>query len=183
MEFGKIISSFKNAKGNEVIFRVPTPEDFTSMWKFACALCEEDTFVKLSGSPPTRESEMKWFNDALENVKNNQAIHICVFVENRFAGNAEVRIGKMRLRYTGNVGISLLPNHRDGGIGTEILQTLISESRKIGLRVLTLTCLENNPRALHVYEKTGFKRVGVIPNSVEFKGTFVGEVVLYLPLV
>ncbi len=183
MKFGKIIKKFKSRKGNEVVFRAPVPEDFQSMWQFACNLAAEDTFVELAGKPPTRQEERKWFDEVLRKVTKKEAIHMVIEVNNRFAGNAEIRIGKMRHKYTGNIGLSLAPGYRDEGIGTEILKTLMAEAKKFGLRLLTIHCFENNPRALHVYEKLGFKRVGTIPGAIAYRGKYVGEVVLYLPLI
>ncbi|MEK7119576.1 MAG: GNAT family N-acetyltransferase, partial [Patescibacteria group bacterium] len=72
--------------------------------------------------------------------------------------------------------------YRQEGIGYQLLSTLIEEGKKAGLKLLILHCFENNDRALHLYEKLGFKRAGLVPGVYAYKGTFVGEVTLYLPL-
>ena len=81
------------------------------------------------------------------------------------------------------MGIALVRQFRDEGIGTELLKTLISEGRTAGLRLLTINCFENNDRALHVYEALGFIQAGVIPGEVSYKGKYYGEIKMYLPLV
>lgn len=39
-----------------------------------------------------------------------------------------------------------------------MMKTLIEQGRAMGLKVLTLSAFENNKRAIHVYEKVGFKK-------------------------
>ncbi len=183
MEFGKIITSFKSKKGNTVEFRYPSQDEFQATWGFACDLAEEDTFVMLSGAPPTEEEEKKWFTDMLESVSKKESVRLSVYVNGTFAGNGRVDKGKYRHAHVGSMGLSLRPQYREEGIGTELMRSLIDEARKLGLRLLTLSCFENNPRALHVYEKLGFMKSGVTPGAILYKGDYIGEVHFYLPLV
>jgi RimJ/RimL family protein N-acetyltransferase len=182
MKFGEVIKTFKSDKGNSVVFRYPKKSDLDDMLAFANSLIEEDTFVMLSGKRLTREEEVKHLNETLEDMQKGKKIHIAVEVNGRYAGNGVIRIGILRHSHVGDVGISLTREFRDDGIGTELLKTLISEGRTAGLRLLTINCFENNARALHLYEKVGFIRAGVIPGEVSYKGKYYGEIKLYLPL-
>jgi RimJ/RimL family protein N-acetyltransferase len=176
-----MIKTFKSKRGNDVIFRYPTKNDFSSVWKFACDLAAEDTFILLNKAP-TEKEEHQWFDDVLEKVEKKESIHISVFVNGEFAGNGRVDRGKYRQHHVGHVGLSLAPQYRQEGIGTELMKSLIDEARRLGLRLLTLSCFENNPRALFVYEKLGFRRFGVLPQAIAFQGKYIGEVHFYLPL-
>lgn len=68
-------------------------------------------------------------------------------------------------------------------IGMELMRSLIDEARSLGLRLLTLSCFENNQRGLHIYETLGFNKVGVIPKAILYKGEYFGEIKMFLPLV
>ncbi len=182
MEQGKVVRQFKSKKGNDVVFRYPTKDDFTGVWNFACDLVSEDTFIELAGTAPTEEEERKWFDEMLDRIEKNESVNISVFVNGAFAGNGRADRGKYRHSHVGHLGLSLAAAYRDEGIGTELMKALIDEAKALGLRLLTLSCFENNPRALHVYEKLGFQKAGIIPNAVAYKDGFVGEVKLYLPL-
>lgn len=175
------IYSFISKKGNKVVFRNPNMDDFEPIWQFACNLAKEDTFVALN-KVPTEIEERKWFDEMIEKVENNTAIYIFVDVNVTFAGNGRVLIGSQRGAHVGHLGISLAPQFRSEGIGTELMKSLISEAKSHKLRLLELTCFENNTAALHMYEKVGFKKAGVVPGAIKWKDEFVGSVHMYLPL-
>ena len=183
MEFGKVIHTFVSRKGNTVEFRYPTHNEFAPLWNFACDLAAEDTFVELSGPPPKEDDEKKWFDSMIKDVSNSEAIYVHAYINDRFIGNGRVLKGKYRHGHVGHMGISLIPEFREEGIGTELMKTLIDQAPSIGIRVLELSCFENNPRALHVYEKLGFQKIGILPNAIAWKGGYVGEVKMYLLLV
>jgi RimJ/RimL family protein N-acetyltransferase len=48
----------------------------------------------------------------------------------------------------------------------------------MGLKVLTLSAFATNKRALHVYEKVGFTRTGVIPKKFFKEGVYIDEIVM-----
>lgn len=178
----RIVKRFTSKKGNEVVFRYPTPTDFADMYSFACDIGSEDTFVALD-APPTEAEEHDFFERMIREVKEKESIYLMAYVDGAFAGNGRVNRGKGRHRHTGSMGISLRSAFRGGGIGTELMKSLIDEARTLGLRLLTLTCFETNAPALHVYEKLGFQKAGVIPGAIAYKGQYIGEVHYYLPLV
>lgn len=181
MEFGKIIKSFKSKKGNNTIIRYPQPGDLDNVLQFANALVEEDTFVMLN-QPMTREEEEKWLRDTLEKMEKGQKIQLVCEVNGVYAGNCEIRRRDKRQSHVGEVGISIAKAYREEGIGTELLKTLIDEGKGMGLRLLVMNCFETNARALHVYEKLGFRRAGTVPGVYAYKSDYIGEVRLYLPL-
>lgn len=181
MNPGTVIKSFTSRKGNSVEFRYPSNDEFLATWGFACDIVAEDTFVAINQAP-TEAEERKWFQEMLDGVKKGESVRLSVYVNGVFAGNGRVDRGKYRHAHVGSMGLSLAPAYRDEGIGTELMASLIEDAKKIGLRLLTLSCFENNPRALHVYEKLGFQRVGVTPRAIAWKGGYVGEIHLYLPL-
>ncbi len=184
MKQGAIIKTFKSKKGNAVVFRSLRSRDLNDMLAFANALIREDTFIGLSGQPLTRAEEQKHLDDALKRMKSGDLMHVVVEINGVFAGSAELRRNPMRRKkHVGEIGISLLAAYRNEGIGRELMNTLIHEAKKKDFRLVELTCFENNPRALHLYEKIGFRRVGIIPEAILYKNEYVNEIVLYLPLV
>ncbi len=178
---GRIIKTFTSKRGNPVVIRYPKWEDLDAMTTFANELVDEDTFVALN-KHITREEEAKWLGETLAAIETGKKIQLVAEVSGTFAGNCEIRIHDKRQTHVGDVGIALAKDYRDEGIGAELLPTLIDEGKKAGLTLLTLHCFETNDRALHLYEKLGFARAGLVPGMYAYKGSFVGEITLYLPL-
>lgn len=174
---------FVSKKGNTITFRYLRKDDLDPMLSYINTLIKEDTYIGMYGKPLTREEENKHLNETLESIEKNEKRVIVVEIEGKYVGSGDLRCETIRRKkHMGNIGISLLKEYREEGIGTKLLQSLINEAQSLKLKILTLTCLENNDRALHLYEKLGFKRSGIIPNACFWKGGYVGEVTLYLPL-
>ncbi len=166
-----------------MIVRYPRQEDLDDMLAYINELSREDTFLSVLGKKFSREEEKEFLTDTLKNIQKGRTRHFAVFVHGAYAGNCEiVRYIETRQQHVGTVGISLASSYRDEGIGSELFKLLIQQAKDMGLRLLVLTCFENNPRALHVYEKLGFKKTGVIPGKIAYKDTLVGEVQMYLTL-
>jgi RimJ/RimL family protein N-acetyltransferase len=59
-----------------------------------------------------------------------------------------------------------------------MMRSLIKESRKAGLKTIELEVFANNPRAIHVYERTGFREAGRIPKKMVRNGRFIDSIVM-----
>ena len=176
-----IIKTFTSKKGNTVVIRYPKWEDLDKATRLANELVAENTFLMLS-EKQTHEDEAKWLADSLLQIEQGKKIQLFVEVNDVYAGNCEIRIRDKRQSHVGEIGIALGKAYRDEGIGGELLSALIAEGKKAGLQLLILYCFETNDRALHLYEKLGFTRAGTVPGVYAYKGSFVGEVTLYLPI-
>jgi RimJ/RimL family protein N-acetyltransferase len=181
---GQIIKTWTTKKNHQAVIRyIKAEEDLNILLKFVNDLIAEDIFLLLSGNPMTKAEEAEYLNDAVEKVKNNKKIHLIVEIDGVLAGACEVRIFDKRKSHVGEVGISLSIPYREEGIGFVCLETLISEAKKLNLRLLTLDCFSINERAIHLYEKVGFKKAGEIPGVYSYKGKFEAETLMYLPIV
>jgi aminoglycoside 6'-N-acetyltransferase len=80
-----------------------------------------------------------------------------------------------------DVDILLGPDHHDRGLGTEAMRMMLRhliEDR--GHHRVTLSTAVDNARAIRVYEKVGFRPVGVMRKSGfnEFKGEWEDELLM-----
>ena len=174
---------FKSKKGNDVVFRTLDNRDLDGMLGYINNLIAEDTYIGMYGKPVTREEEEKVLSEMLEKIEKGDQVWIVVEINGRHSGSGEVRRNHMRRqKHVADLGISLRKEYRGEGIGTELMNLLIDEARRMGLTLVTLGCFENNSAACHLYEKMGFARAGVIPNAIKWKGGFVGEVKFYRSL-
>jgi RimJ/RimL family protein N-acetyltransferase len=75
--------------------------------------------------------------------------------------------------------VSLDPDHHGRGIGTEATRLVLDYAFHVaGLACVYLTVLEPNVRAIHAYEKAGFKKQGIRRDSNVWLGQRVNEVLM-----
>jgi aminoglycoside 6'-N-acetyltransferase len=73
-----------------------------------------------------------------------------------------------------DVDIFLGPGNQDRGLGTEAMRTIVRHLiEERGHHRVTLTTSVDNARAIRVYEKVGFRRVGVMRKST--RSSVTGE--------
>jgi ribosomal protein S18 acetylase RimI-like enzyme len=82
-------------------------------------------------------------------------------------------IGRMLVDRSGReialIDVSLLPEHRNAGIGTQLIQSLLDEAGRAGKHVV-LHVVKTNP-ALHLYERLGFYRTAEDGSRFEMKSS------------
>jgi ribosomal protein S18 acetylase RimI-like enzyme len=61
---------------------------------------------------------------------------------------------------TPELAIAVVPNARGRGIGEALLRALLEHARGDGFRAISLSVDPENRRALELYERLGFERVG-----------------------
>jgi ribosomal protein S18 acetylase RimI-like enzyme len=68
--------------------------------------------------------------------------------------------------------------YRGQGIGRMMIETLVRESRRAGLRSLDTEFLAENETARRAYEKAGFKQAGIIPHKVFRDGKYFDGLIM-----
>ncbi|MBL7159151.1 GNAT family N-acetyltransferase [Candidatus Microgenomates bacterium] len=179
---GKIVKQFKTKKGNEVVIRYPKWEDLEQLTDFINNLSQEDTFVLYNGEIVTKEQEMEYLVQAFRSLERGNRIQLCAFVGDKLVANSSVIRKRLRAKHVGTIGISVTKGYREEGIGSEVIKVLIDESRKLGLKMLSIDFLANNERAQHVYQEIGFKECGCFPKMYFYKGEYVGQILMSLEL-
>ena len=116
-----------------------------------------DIFIGGYHDPYTEEQELNWVREKL-NEKNN--IYSLIEKETgEFIGNIEY----MNLKDgVAELGIALTAKKQNQGFGTEAILALLKYGKEtLGLKRVYLRTNLNNFRAIHVYEKCGFKEYDV----------------------
>lgn len=187
LKTGQIYKQFYSKSGKLVTLRAIKWEDLDNVLEIANGIVEKreldpDLGVILD-KRQTRESEAEWLGKKLVSIESGQQISVVAEVDNHVVGNSEVARGSSSDEfYHGKLGILLMKDYRSQGIGLEMMNTLVEESRKSGLKTIELEVFASNSRAIHVYETAGFKQVGKIPRKIFRKGKFTDIVVMAIEL-
>lgn len=114
----------------------------------------------------------------LENIKNilssdfDEFWNYNVFKEELQSENSKYLVAKLNNEIIGFAGIKIIidkadimnivtkKTYRNQGIGTLLLNEIISLCQKLNLTSISLEVNEINKSAIHIYENFGFKKVG-----------------------
>ena len=130
-----------------------------------------------------RSDEKKFLDGILLGIKKNEAVSVAAVVGKKIVGHCDVtRRRQSDERHTGLLGIVILDEYRGTGIGQMMVKTALEEALRSGVWLVELQVFAINEVAIHVYEKLGFKRVGVVPGKMLRNGRLLDEIRMYLDL-
>ncbi len=164
--------------GRRALIRSPREEDIQGVLHYLCVSAGETEFIlhyPEECGKYTYEKEKELFEQM--NASENDAMLVCL-VDGKVAGNCHVSfMTRLKTRHRASIGIALLREFWDQGIGTRMFQEIIRIAEEHeGVLQLELDFIEGNSRARHLYEKMGFRICGLRPNAIRLKdGTLLNE--------
>ncbi|HXQ92612.1 MAG TPA: GNAT family N-acetyltransferase [Nitrososphaerales archaeon] len=186
LKSGQFYKQFVAENGKTIILRSLKWEDLNNAVAYVNALAiesEQDQDFGVPVEKQTLESEARWLADNLVKIEEGYLVSVVAELDGMIVGSTEVERGSRPVaKYHGILGISVAKEFRNLGIGFELMKTGIDECRKAGLRTIELRVFSNNSRAIHLYEKIGFNRAGVIPKKIHRNGKFLDEVTMAIEL-
>ncbi len=165
--------------GTVAIFRSPTKEDAEQMLEYLKTTCSETDFLTREPEEANIpiESEQK-FLDNISNSSND--LMIACEIDGKIIGNCNLnRYSQMRTKHRAGIGIAICKDYWGLGIGKLLLKELIHIATEQGIKQLELEVINKNERAIRLYEKAGFVKVGEKPNALCLKdGTMLNEILM-----
>jgi RimJ/RimL family protein N-acetyltransferase len=176
---GKVIREFY-LQGRKVVFRYPKVGDAPGMLEYINSMVEERTFISKQKKVTLKE-EKKWLKEKLEQLKKGSEITVCVEVDGKYAGSGHIRTKPFEAeKHVVSLGIGIHKDFRDMAIGSMLLETMEEiAGKKLNAKILELDCFGINSRALHVYQKFGFKEVGRVPGAISHYGKYCDKVIMF----
>lgn len=168
----EVYDIFTAKDGRKVVLRAIRWEDLDDCIDFINSLVEEGAEI-LRDTNVTREEEADWLGSRLARIEKRQLIGVVAEVDGKVIANSEVEKRGSFMSHLGYLGIAIRKGYRGIGIGTKLIQTLINESKKMGLEILVLDVFEVNQPAKALYKKMGFKEVGRIPKGIHKNGKYM----------
>jgi len=164
--------------GRKAVIRSPKDEDIQGMLDYLYISAGETEFIiryPEECEKYTPEGEKALFDRI--NASDNEVMLVCV-VEGKVAGNCQIvwKTG-LKVRHRASVAIALLKEYWNQGIGTRLFEEMIRIAEENeNITQMELEFIEGNTRARALYEKMGFRIVGIKPNAIRLKdGSFLNE--------
>jgi L-amino acid N-acyltransferase YncA len=174
MKTDKVVCRFTVKNGKEVILRTPRWEDLDNLVEHINSLVDEGVEI-LRNVKVTRDQEAEWLEKRLADLKEEKLLFLVAEVDQRIIGTSAVVKRRGYSSHAGDLGIAIRKGYRNIGIGTAMLETIISEARKTGIKILFLRVFATNKAARRLYEKMGFKETGLTPNVFYKDGKYIDE--------
>ena len=158
----------KNSK--DVILRSPEISDAKEMLDYLYKSAgETDNLSRYPEEISTNlEDEKKYI---LKQLESERSFDIAAFVDGKLIGNSTVfGLGdKIKTMHRAGYGISILKEYWNMGIGAILTECCLEKAKEIGYEQIELSVVEDNTRAVNIYEKNGFKLCGTIENAEKLK--------------
>lgn len=173
-------------KGRRMTLRPLRMGDLPALLAFAGGLFRErktnPNLGIISLDRPVRvQDERDFLRKAVEGVRKGEVVSVAAFEGDVLAGNCEISRRKFHdVRHTGVLGIAIIEQYRGMGLGELMIRKALREAGHRGVWLVELQVFANNQRARGLYEKVGFREVGVVPNKMVRMGRPLDEVVMYI---
>lgn len=170
--------------GEIIVLRSPTGEDASDMQKFLYQISGETDYMvrypeEVGTDAAALEQEQKLLWRYLEDTRG---LMISAFYQDRLVANVSLGCvnDKIKLRHRGSMGIAILKEVWGMGIGTLLMNEILTMAPVIGLEQVELGVVAGNERALNLYRKMGFAECGRVPRAFRYKdGSYQDEICMY----
>lgn len=166
--------------GRTAILTPPTPDMAPQMLQYLKETCAETPFLLRTPEECDNiplDAEKAFLQSAADS--ETEMMILCI-VNGKIAGNCQLsRKVKQKNSHRGSVAIALYKEFWNLGIGTAMLQEMITVAKSWGLMQLELEVIEGNTRAMALYQKMGFEVTGFTPNATRLAdGTLLKEFIM-----
>lgn len=119
------------------------------------------------GLPITAEQERVYLQSMLDSEDDTQLI---VRQGGAIIADASMQRFRRRMSHRAEVGISVVKEYWGMGIGSALMEAIISFAKERGIRQLNLEVRSDNERAIRLYEKIGFQKLVTFPAFFRIDG-------------
>ncbi len=177
MREGTVYRRFTARDGRDVTLRAPKWSDLDDYLHFINSLVEEKAMI-MTNVKQNRDSEIDWVAQLLSAVERDKMVVVVAEVDDRLVGSCEITPRMGYLAHLGTLGISILDGYRDSGIGREMMLEVERQAKRLGVEVVELGVFEENKRAIHVYERVGYKVTGRVLDAIKWGGKYMDNIVM-----
>ena len=114
----------------------------------------------LEGMPFSVEAEAEFISSMENSIDNIMLLAKC---DDKIIGCASLNRLPRRMKHRGDFAISVAKDYWNNGIGSQLLSNIIAFAKGNNFEIIDLQVRSDNKRAIHLYEKYGFKKVGEHP--------------------
>ena len=131
------------------------------------------------GMPFSIEAEISYISQ-IENSKDD--IMLIAKKDKKIVGIASLNRLPRRMKHRGEFSVSVAKEYWNHGIASKLLFEIIKYAKTNSFDIIDLQVRSNNKRAIHIYEKFGFKQIGIHPSFFKINNENISFIYMYLNL-
>lgn len=178
MKPGEFIKDFVSKDGKHIKIRAIDICDVEGLLTLINQLVDEDALIEVN-TKVDYGSEIDYVAGKVNALLSGSEIAVVAIVDNKLVAEADITRGMGRSIDVGNMGISIANEYRGIGLGNELMKLILDLAKKDNYKIAKLEVFSINTAARGLYEKLGFKVVGIIPNTCKIKGRYIDYVIMY----
>lgn len=145
------------------------PEDAAALIEYLQAVGGESGNLTFGaeGLPVTVEEETAFLE---KNAASPRSIMLLAKEDGEIIGDGHIEAFSRRLSHRAGLGITVRKKAWGRGVGTALMERLIAHAREQELEIIELQVRSDNLRAIRLYEKFGFVKIGRYPGFMKVDG-------------
>ena len=169
--------------GEKVILRHLKKTDKDGVWKNFNDVLEEGTYLPVFTPVLSEGEKNNWYDNIVREKE------ICIVAEISELKSPYNIVGQCEIsnleweasRHVGSLGIIVTKKYRNLGIGTNLIDLAIRESKKLNNKEkIVLSCFSTNERAISLYKKLGFQVLGKRKKQFHMNSNYFDEIMFEL---
>ena len=155
--------------GREFVLRLPQPLDALQVVGYSNEFNAESEFTLFPEERITLTDAQGYINRVLAKIQRGEAVYLFAFCQEQLVGRVSLNLDSGVQRHQGELGISVRQGFRNLGLGRVMIEEVLelASQNLPGLEQAWLTTFANNDRALHLYQKLGFREFGRLPRGIK----------------
>lgn len=157
------------------------PEDAKAVVEFTSRVGRETDNLTFGaeGLEVTPEQEAMFLQEMRD---NSRAVFLCAWKDGELIGTGFLGGMNKRMNHRATLALSILKSEWYKGVGSKMMEKLIQFAKDIGIEIVSLEVRSDNKRAIHLYEKYGFKQIGTFPAFFKIGEEYVDFELMHLDL-
>ena len=108
--------------------------------------------------------------------------HFFAWRDGEIIGDVSLSGLPRRMNHRAELGITVLKSEWNKGLGSRLLKMAIEYAKSHGIEIINLEVRSDNFRAIHVYEKFGFRKIGTSFVYFKIGDSYIDFDIIYLDL-
>jgi len=172
----------KLRNGEKILIRHVIESDIDGVWNNFNEVVDEKIYLPVLFPVRSKFEKQSWFH----NIQKEReicivAIHPTMASPYNILGQCEIsNLEWDAATHVGSLGIIVQKKFRDLGIGFNLIDITIRESKRLNKEKIVLSTFLDNERALYLYKKIGFKTAGIRKKQFYIDTNYYDEVLMEL---